>query len=79
MLGAFSLPFLAYALLHQLRGLLSMPKKEWTRDITWTLILFGMISCVALLLAVWLLTERNMGAYHPAHIENGQIVPGHLD
>ena len=43
------------------------------------LALFGLLSCAALILAVWLMSERNMGAYQPAPIENGRIIPGHID
>ena len=79
MLGVFTLPFLAYGLVQQLRRLLSMPEKQGTRDVTLMLALFGLLSCAALTLAVWLMSERNMGAYQPAHIENGRIIPGHID
>ena len=79
MLGAFTLPFLAYGLVQQLRRLLAMPQKQWTRDVTLMLALFGLASCAALILGVWLMSERNMGAYVPAHIENGRVIPGYIN
>jgi len=79
LLGAFALPFLAYALWQQVRRLFTLPQKELTRDLAFVLTLIGLLLCAALILATYLFSERSQGAYQPAHIENGQIVPGHLD
>ena len=79
LLGAFALPFLAYGLILQGRRLFSMSEKEWTRDVAITLSLIGLVLCAALMMALWLFAERGHGAYTPAHIENGRVIPGHLD
>jgi len=79
LLGAFALPFLAYTLWQQVRRLFTLPKKQFTRDLAFMLTFIGLLLCAALILATFLYAERSQGAYQPAHIENGQIVPGHLD
>lgn len=79
LIGAFTLPFLLYALALKLRSALSMTRKEWTHDIVLSLALVGLGLCLMVLLAFFLLAERGQGAYVPAHIENGQVIPGHIE
>ena len=43
------------------------------------LAIVGMATAVASIFIVGGLSERHHGAYVPAHIENGKLVPGRLD
>jgi len=79
LIGAFTLPFLVYALALRLRRGLNLTKKEWTQDIVLSLGLVGLALCLAILLAFFLFAERGHGSYLPAHIENGQVIPGHIE
>ncbi len=79
LIGAFTLPFLVYALALRLRRGLNLTRKEWTQDIVFSLGLMGLALCLAILLAFFLFAERGRGTYVPAHIENGQVIPGHIE
>jgi len=43
-----------------------------------TLALAGLAIAVAGVFAIGLFAPRSQGAYVPAHVENGQIVPGRI-
>jgi hypothetical protein len=51
---------------------------QWTRRVVLPLALAGMVLAVGSLVAYGLLDPGHKGAYEPAHIENGQIVPGRM-
>lgn len=78
-LALFLLPFVAYALF-----VLSAPEKfdkskAWSAAHVSGLALAGLVAAVAGLLLFGVTAERHQGAYKPAHVENGRLVPGHLD
>ena len=78
-LALFSLPFVAYALF-----VLSAPEKfdknkAWSAAHVSGLMLAGLAAAVAGLLLFGVTAQRHQGAYKPAHVENGNLVPGHLD
>jgi hypothetical protein len=43
------------------------------------LTLAGLSAAIVFMVFYGLLAERHHGAYVPAHIENGRLVPGHIE
>lgn len=74
----FLLPFLAYVLLLLLQRRFPFTFAYWTRDAVSTLTLLGLAVAVLGMLAIGLWAPRHEGAYIPAHVENGRVVPGQL-
>jgi hypothetical protein len=71
----FLLPFTAFALYLLARRRNPMLWASWSKDVSWLFI--AGLGCVILsILATFLLSERNQGAFVPAHMENGRLVPG---
>jgi hypothetical protein len=75
----FFTPFIAYAGLLLLRRAAPFSSKHWTQGTVSTLTLCGLAIAIVFMLGYGLFAERHKGAYVPAHIENGQIVPGHME
>ncbi len=74
----FLLPFVAYAVLVALG-----PQLGWGRRGMFTAPTLGLAACgiglvVLGLLMLGVFGDRARGSYVPAHIENGNLVPGHL-
>ena len=75
----FLSPFIAYAALLALRRTAPFSSRHWTQGTVSMLTLFGLAAAVVFMLAYGLLAERHKGDYVPAHIENGQVVPGRME
>ena len=50
----------------------------WTRRVVVPLTFVGVVIAVGSLVFYGLFADRHEGGYRPAHIENGQIVPGRM-
>jgi hypothetical protein len=77
-LGLFLLPFAAFAVYLLLRMRYPLAIEHWTRGRVSTLTLIGMAIAVLGLFAFGLSAPRGHGTYVPAHVENGQLVPGRI-
>ncbi len=75
----FLSPFAAYIAYLYLRNRYPFAVDHWTRSAVSSLALAGLALAVAGVLLLGLFSERHAGAYVPAHIENGRLVPGHLE
>jgi len=75
----FLLPFIAYAVLLVLRRTTPFASRNWSQGTVSTLTLVGLLAAVIGMLAFGIFAERHLGAYVPAHIENGVLVPGHME
>ncbi|MBI1868901.1 MAG: hypothetical protein HYS06_11530 [Methylocystis sp.] len=72
----FVTPFVAYALFLLARRRWPFVAELWTRGVVSTLTMAGLLTAVLGMIAFGLLSSRNLGAYVPAHIENGRLAPG---
>lgn len=74
----FTVPFALYVafLLVQLINPFAIDK--WTRRVVVPLTLAGLVLAVGSVVLVGIFADRHEGGYLPAHIENGRIVPGHM-
>lgn len=77
-LAFFLTPFLAYGVFLGLRRRYPLAVDHWSRGVFSTLSLIGLVIAAAGMLLLGLLAERHTGAYVPAHIENGKLVPGRM-
>ena len=74
--GIFFTPFLAYAAYLFLRQQLPFTREAWTRATLALLSIVGLALTAVLVFGLALLTDHSEGAYVPAHVENGRLVPG---
>lgn len=76
MAALFLTPFVAYAL--YLAALRRWPfaVEHWSRGALSLLVMAGLTVAIAGTLFLGLRAERHLGAYVPAHMENGKLVPG---
>ncbi|MCW6508138.1 DUF6111 family protein [Lichenifustis flavocetrariae] len=77
-LALFLLPFVVYAGLLLIRA--ARPPKPDSRPEPILLLAscgFGLV--ILGLLALGILGPRSRGSYTPAHLEGGQLVPGHME
>lgn len=75
----FLSPFALYAATFLLRRTPPFAGYYWSRGTLSWLSLAGMAVAVAGMFLFGILAERHSGAYVPAHIENGKLVPGRLE
>lgn len=75
----FLVPFAAYAILLVLRRRYPFVLETWTNGPLATLIVTGLALAVAGALLTGLFANRHKGAYVPAHLENGVLVPGRME
>ena len=78
-LAFFFAPFAAYALWLRLRSQTAPDIDAWSHTRVATLTLAGLAVAIAGVLALGLSSGRHLGAYVPAHVENGQLVPGRIE
>lgn len=74
----FASPFAAYAIYLALRRTTPFAGRHWTQGAVSSLTLAGLAIAVTGMLAFGIFAERHQGAYAPAHIEDGKLVPGRL-
>jgi Family of unknown function (DUF6111) len=75
----FLSPFVAYVAYLYLRNRYPFAVDHWTRSAVSSLALAGLAMAVAGLFVLGFFSERHSGAYVPAHIENGRLIPGHTE
>ena len=75
----FLLPFLIFAGYLVLRLRYPLEIGHWTRGRVATLALIGLAAVLVGLIALGLTARRGKGVYIPAHIENGALIPGHIE
>jgi hypothetical protein len=78
-LALFLSPFAVYALYLALRARYPLEVEHWTRGRVSALTLIGLAAAVLGLFAINAFAPRGRGAYVPAHIENGALVPGRFE
>lgn len=74
----FLLPFAAYSLLLVGQRRFPFVREAWASRLTVPLAATGLAFAILGLLGLGLLAERHRGAYRPAHIESGRLVPGQM-
>jgi Family of unknown function (DUF6111) len=74
----FASPFVAYAIYLVISRNYPFTLEHWTKGAVSTLTLAGLVIAVTGMLAFGIFAPRHQGAYQPAHIENGRLVPGRL-
>jgi hypothetical protein len=75
-LALFLSPFAVYALYLALRARYPLEVEHWTRGRVSLMTLIGLAAAVLGLIALNAFAPRGRGAYIPAHIEKGVLVPG---
>jgi hypothetical protein len=71
----FLTPFLAYALFHLLQMRWPFVAELWHGRVVSLLAMAGLAVAIGGMVA-FALNEREKGAYVPAHVENGRLMPG---
>ena len=74
----FLLPFAAYVAFLLARRRLPFLRDNWTQGPLPWLVGLGIGCLIVGLLVLGLFGERRGGAYVPAHIDHGQLVPGQM-
>lgn len=72
----FATPFVVYALFQLAQRRWPFVSELWSRGVVSTLTIAGLVTAIVGMVALGLLSSRNLGAYVPAHIENGRLAPG---
>ena len=71
----FLLPFAVFALYLLVRRRNPLVWASWDKNAI-RLVLAGLVCVILSLLAAFFLSEREKGAFVPAHMEDGRLVPG---
>ena len=71
----FLLPFAAFALFLVVTRRNPLQWASWSEQTAW-LVITGLALAVGALVVSGLVGERSTGAYEPAHMEDGRLVPG---
>ncbi|HYP58646.1 MAG TPA: DUF6111 family protein [Beijerinckia sp.] len=74
----FISPFVAYTIYLTLRRTHPFVVDHWTHGTLSSLALAGLVIAALGMFAFGIFAERHEGAYVPAHIEHGRIVPGKM-
>ena len=78
-IALFLVPFVAFASYLALRRRNPTAIDAWTGSTAATLSVAGLAFAVLGIFVFGLFEDRPMGAYVPAHVESGRLVPGHFD
>jgi hypothetical protein len=74
----FLSPFVVFAAYLVLRARYPLALEHWTRSRVATLTLIGLSVAAVGMISLALFAPRGQGVYVPAHLENGELVPGHI-
>jgi hypothetical protein len=75
----FISPFVGYTIYLLLRHKQPFRGDFWTNRALYSLALGGLLAVVLGIFTLGLFATRHQGAYVPAHIENGKLVPGRIE
>lgn len=75
----FVLPFLLYGAVLLLKGRLPVLGARWTQPRFVQLGLAGLALVLGMLVIYGLRAPRREGAYVPAHLDGGRLVPGQIE
>ena len=78
-IALFLVPFAAFAIYLALRRRNPAAMDSWTGSTAATLSVAGLALAVLGIFLFGVFEERPMGAYVPAHVDSGRLVPGHFD
>ena len=78
-LAFFIAPFAIYALWLRLRGAAAPDFDAWSHTRIASLAFVGLGLAILGVLLLGLSSSGHMGAYTPAHVENGKLVPGKIE
>lgn len=78
-LAFFLAPFVAYAMWLRLRGNAAPDFDAWSHTRIASLTLAGLVAAILGVLVLGLSNGSHLGAYTPAHVENGRLVPGKIE
>ena len=71
----FVIPFVLYSLWLKIAQRSTLDPENWSRPLL-SLVVAGLILVALFFVGTGLFSERHLGAYEPAHVENGRLVPG---
>jgi hypothetical protein len=71
----FFLPFALFALFLLVKRRNPLRLAAWSESTVW-LVIAGLACVIAGLVVTGITSEREAGAFEPAHMENGRLVPG---
>jgi Family of unknown function (DUF6111) len=74
----FALPFAVYVLYMSMRRRYPFAVEAWSHSRVASLALAGLAVAVVGVIVLGLFAPRERGAYVPAHVENGRLVPGYF-
>jgi hypothetical protein len=75
----FALPFAVYIVYMSVRQRYPFAVEAWSHSRVATLALAGLAVAVAGVILLGAFAPRERGAYVPAHVENGRLVPGRFE
>ena len=75
----FALPFAVYILYMSVRQRYPFAVEAWSHSRVATLALVGLAVAVFGVIVLGIFAPRQQGAYVPAHVENGRLVPGRFE
>ena len=75
-LGLFAAPFVIYALILMVRQRYPFLAESWSRGSLAWLTIAGLGLVVLGIALLGLFADRHQGAWVPAHLEHGRLVPG---
>ncbi|HEY1735023.1 MAG TPA: DUF6111 family protein [Methylovirgula sp.] len=75
----FLSPFIAYAGVLIIQQIPPFSRAPWSKSKVSFLTLAGLAAAITFMIFFALSAERHHGAYVPAHIVNGHLVPGHME
>ncbi len=75
----FGLPFVVYILYMSVRRRYPFAVEAWSHSRVASLALAGLAVAVVGVIVLGVFAPREKGAYVPAHVENGRLVPGRFE